>query len=172
MMQFLIILLRLVHIFAGIFWTGVTFFMYTVMKPAVKDSGEIGGKFMQHLNVHSKMSTFMGATASLTFLSGFFLYWWLSGFAVGWITSPTGLVLTIGSLAGTIGWIYGFFTHVPLNARMKSLVNEIASAGGPPSSEQMAEMQQVGGKLEKAGNVTTFILVIAVLGMAIARYVV
>lgn len=170
-MQFVIILLRLVHIFSGVFWAGTTFFMYTVMKPAVKGSGEVGGRFMQHLNVHSKMTTFMGATASLSFLSGFFLYWWLSGFAAGWVTSPTGLVLTIGSLAGTLGWVYGFFTHVPLNARLKALSKGIESAGGPPTPEQVAEIQQVAGKLGKAGNVSTLVLVVAVLGMAIARYV-
>ena len=58
------------------------FFMNAVMNPIVKDCGEIGGKFMQYLNVHSKMATTMDAAAILTFLSEFTKYWWLSGFAI------------------------------------------------------------------------------------------
>ncbi len=46
-----VILLRIVHIFAGVFWVGGGIFMFAYIEPAVKATAPAGQKFMQYLTV-------------------------------------------------------------------------------------------------------------------------
>ena len=73
-MYILLILLRLIHVFAGVFWAGTAFAMSSQITPAVKASGEAGVKFMQQLGIKSNFSPVMGMAATLTFLSGLIMY--------------------------------------------------------------------------------------------------
>ena len=170
-MGILAIILRLVHIFGGVYWVGASFFMMTILGPAAAATGETGKQFMQHLSLRSRMSDFIGAAAALTFISGFALYWWLSDFSMGWISSPYGLTLTLGAIAGTIAWVYGFFAHGMKTKHMRALAAEMAAADGPPKPEQIAKMQQMAGEMQTAGLISFILVSLALIGMSIAQYV-
>ena len=104
-MNLLIIALRLIHIFGGVFWTGTSFFLASSVKPAVKASGPEGGRFMGALSGPGRMSTLLGVAATATAISGLLLYWIVSAnLNVGFITSGRGIILTIGALAGLAAW--------------------------------------------------------------------
>ena len=113
----------------------------------------------------------MAWAATLTFLSGFFMFWWLSDFSAGWILSPYGLTLSIGSLAGFLAWLHGLFTHIPYNKKTRALAAEIAKSEGPPRPDQFGQMQQLAAKTQKAGMVSTMLVSVALIGMSIAQYV-
>lgn len=166
----LIIFLRLVHIFAGVAWAGAAFFVGSIIAPMAQDDESVR-QFMQKLNTRSKFHPYMALTATLTFLSGFFLYWIISGFRMGFITSGRGLVLTIGSLAGITAWFLGFINQQSTGKRMKALSEEMASAGVPPQAAQIAEMKSLAEKLSKDGILSTILVSIALISMSITEYI-
>jgi hypothetical protein len=48
----------------------------------------------------------------------------------------------------------------------------MAERGGPPTAEQQAEMSRLSARMDSAGRVNITLLLIALLGMATARYLV
>jgi hypothetical protein len=168
-----VIVLRIVHIFSGVFWAGGTFFLLGVITPAVQFAGADGGKFMQHVVRQGRMSRVQGIAAGLTVVAGLLLYWRTSGHLnPAWITSGPGLALTVGGLAGLAAAAYGGAAVGGTASRMGKLAQEVHDAGGPPGQEQMAELQRLGARLGSAGQVTAGLLVIALLGMSISQYLI
>jgi uncharacterized membrane protein len=43
------IILRLIHILAGIFWVGTAFLLAGFLAPTLRATGSEGGRFMRHL---------------------------------------------------------------------------------------------------------------------------
>jgi uncharacterized membrane protein len=164
------VVLRLIHIFAGIFWAGVSFFTAGLLIPAVAKMGPEGGRFTQTFVQRTQLSKYMSLTAILTTAAGILLYVIDSGFQPAWITSGSGVGWTIGGLAGIAAFLHGLFVTGRASSRIAGLGQEIAAAGGPPSPAQMAEMERLQGKIRRAGVVSAALLAVAVLGMAVARY--
>jgi cytochrome b subunit of formate dehydrogenase len=163
-------ILRLIHIFSGVFWAGVGLMMAGFVNPSAKAVGPESGKFMQQLARQNRFPLLVEVAALLTILSGFWLYWLVSGgFQVNWITSKTGLFLTIGGVVTIVAYALGYVFQKPAVKRMAALGQEIQAAGGPPSPEQMAEMQAQQKKLAQGGLLSAVLLAIAVVVMALAR---
>jgi hypothetical protein len=142
------------------------------LEPTARALGPDGGKFMQRLTGQMRLTFFILLAAFLNILSGLGLYWILSsGFQVRWLTSSLGLSLTIGALAAIVTFILGLAVTRPTLLRMGALGQEIQSAEGPPKPEQMAEMQALQKRLATAGRIGAVLLVIAVIGMSVARYI-
>jgi hypothetical protein len=70
-----------------------------------------------------------------------------------------------------LGGIVGGAIVGPVGKRMSAVSREMAQAGGAPAPEQMAQIQQLGRKLQRWGRVNATLLVFAAVAMAIARYV-
>lgn len=169
-MDIILIALRLIHILAGIFWAGGGITAAAFITPSARVLGPDGGKFMQQL-LRQKFSMWMGIASILTVLAGIALYWRASlGFQIAWMIAPSGLTLTIGALAGLIASGEGQFIIAPTTARMQALAKEMQAASGPPKPEQIAEMEKLQMRLGQAGVRSAILLVISVVGMAIARY--
>lgn len=172
-MDYYVILLRIVHIFSGVFWAGGTFFLVGAITPAVRFAGPDGGKFMQHVARQGRMTRLLAAAAGLTVLAGLLLYWRASGHLNGaWITSGPGLALTIGGAAGIVASIYGVVIAGGASTRMGRIAQEIHDSGGPPSPEKLAEAQRLGGELASGAMITAGLLVITLLGMSISQYLI
>ena len=169
-MEILIILLRIIHIFAGVLWVGAAFFNLLFVQPSVRATGAEGQKLNQFMVQKTRLTTYVYATATLNFLAGLALYYILSGFRLSFLRSGYGLVLTIGSLAGVIAWVIVVFLVRDIFSRMGSLGAIIQSQGGPPTPEQASEMKALGTRLASSGNYGLIFMAIAVTGMAIARY--
>lgn len=54
--------------------------------------------------------------------------------------------------------------------RLVDVGNEVASSGGPPSTEQQARIGQLTSALERYGKIDLVLLILAVIAMATARY--
>lgn len=167
-MTFVIIILRIIHIFSGVFWVGFAFFNIIFLQPAVAATGAEGQKLMRHLMQQTRLTHATYATATLTFLSGFFLYWIISGLHEGFLSSGYGLVLTIGSVAGTIAWLVAIFPLRKLFAKMAAIGQQLQTQGGPPTAEQTAQMQKLRGQLASLGRGGLILLTITLLAMATA----
>ncbi len=169
-MAILIIVLRVIHIFSGVFWVGFAFFNIGFLQPTVKATGAEGQKTMQYLTQKTRLLSTVYATATLTMLSGLIMYWMLSGFQLAFIGSGYGAVLTIGSIAGIIAWIYAVVVIRGIFKRMQTIGQEIQAQDSPPNPEQATQMQALVARLGKVGQVALVFLVISLLGMATARY--
>src|SRR5438094_10482741 len=94
------VILRLLHIFTGVFWAGGVFYLAFFVLPAINAIGPDGSRFMQQLTRTKKMPTLLLASGGLVFLVGLRMMDKVSGhFMWSWISSPFGIGITIGSLA-------------------------------------------------------------------------
>jgi uncharacterized membrane protein len=166
-----VIILRLIHIAAGIFWVGAAFVLFLFIQPSVKDLGPEGQRFMGHLAARKRLPTVILSSGLLTVIAGALLYWRVSGgFDVAWIRSGPGIGFTIGALAALITLILGLTLTKPAVDRIGALGQEIARGGGQPTPAQAAEMQRLQARTVALGRVSMVLLAIAVATMATARY--
>ncbi len=170
-MSILISVLRVIHIFSGVFWVGFAFFNIGFLQPTVKATGPEGQKTMQYLTRKTRLLSTVYATATLTMLSGLIMYWILLGFRLSVFLSGYGAVLTIGSIAGVIAWIFAVVVIRGIFNQMQTIGQEIQAQGSPPTPEQETQMHALVARLGRVGQVSLVFLVIALLGMSIARYI-
>jgi uncharacterized membrane protein len=168
---YLIQFLRIVHILAGSLWVGGAVAYFGFVGPSVKASGPAGGQFMQQFIERRKYPIYMTIASALTILAGVPLYLSASrGLQLGWITSGPGIVFSIGSGVAIVVFFLGTLMITPRAQRMGALGKEIGMAGGPPSSAQAAELQQLDREMAQIELADFVLLLIATLTMATARY--
>ena len=103
-MEYLKIVLRLIHILSGVFWVGGAFFLGFFVNPSIQATAESGQKFMAHLMTKSGLTFRITIAAFLTVLAGGWLYWIDSGGLTSvWIHSATGWGFGIGGIFGIVG---------------------------------------------------------------------
>jgi uncharacterized membrane protein len=168
-MEILMIFLRSIHILSGIFWVGTAFFFVLFFEPTIKAAGPAGGTVMGRLTL-TRFPMLMAVASILTVGIGFVMYLIDSnGFQVNWIFTPPGIAMTIGSIAGILAFLEGLIVQMPASNHMAALQKDILAAGGQPTPAQMEEMQALQEKITNASRSGAVLMVIAVLGMAMAR---
>jgi uncharacterized membrane protein len=169
-MNAITIILRLIHIFAGVFWVGSSLTLVGFVEPAARAIGPEGAKFMQRLTGQTRFTFFAALSAPLTVLAGLVLYWQDSGFRPEWILTPSGLGFTVGGLAGIAAFVLGAAIIGPTAGQIAALGKEIQAAGGPPTPAQATKMHTLQEKLHRIGVWGAALLALAVVAMATARY--
>jgi uncharacterized membrane protein len=161
------LVLRILHIGAGVFWVGSTLLLATVINPALKSTGESGQKFVDYLVKHHRFGTESAGAGGMAGLAGLLLYWRDSaGLTSSWMTSSAGIGFAVGALLGLIGFIFGF-----LNDRnMKVMVQLREQIQGTPTGEQSSQLQQLGKQQNMYLSICTVSLTLALWIMATARY--
>ena len=107
-MNILIIVLRLLHILAGVLWVGTALVNTFFLSPTAAATGETGQKFMAHLIGQARLSARITVASYLTVLAGAALYWIDSqGFTSAWRSSGPGIGFGLGAVAGLIGFGFG-----------------------------------------------------------------
>jgi len=162
-------LLRIIHIFSGVFWVGFAIFNIGFLQPAVKATGAEGQKVMQYLAGKTRLMPAIYMAATLTMLSGLIMYWPMAG-SGSFMKTGYGQVITLGSMAGIIAWLIAVFVIRGIFTGMAVIGKEIDSQEGPANQDQIAKMQSLGARLGKFGHIALIFMVIALLAMAIARY--
>ena len=74
-MNWLVIVLRIVHILSGVFWVGSAVFNGLFLGPAVGATAEAGQKVVAHLVTRARLTATISAAAGLTVLASGALYW-------------------------------------------------------------------------------------------------
>jgi uncharacterized membrane protein len=168
----MMIVLRLIHILAGVFWAGTVFFFASFLLPSMRDAGPAAGAVTKQLIAVRKYPRAILIIASLTVLSGFALYGMDISMSNGaFARSRTGMVFGIGGISATLTIIMGLIIMTPTANKMAALGAAIQAAGKPPTPEQAAEQARLGKKMGIGTQIGAFLLLIAVVCMAIARYV-
>jgi hypothetical protein len=162
---------RILHIFAGVAWVGGSALFFFYLEPTMNTLGPAAEPFINEMVERRKVPIYFLAASTLAVLGGALLYLRdSSGLQIAWITSAPGLAFTIGGLAGLLAWIGGN-ALIPLNlGRVSAVAAEMKAGGGPPSAELLGRMHAAQQRLRMIGAADLVLLGIALLGMATARY--
>lgn len=170
-MDWWLILIRLVHIGSAMTWFGGAIIGSFFLAPTAAALGQAGQPFMDHLMRRRRMGIFFPIVAALTVLSGTALYWRDSaGLQAAWITSPAGLAFTIGGLAAIVAFVGGFVLIGPGVAEQTAVQNELARGDGVPTEAQRQRLERAGRRMQLADRIDLPLLLLAGLTMAVARY--
>lgn len=168
-MTYFIWLLRIIHILGGIFWVGGALMMAFFIGPAVGATAEAGQKFVSHLMGNLKLSNRLAAAAGLSILAGFILYWIDSnGFTSAWMSSGAGRGFGIGAGFALIGFVFGLL----VGRTTQAMAQLGAQIKGKPSPEQLRQIEALRKQQITYSNINVVLLILAVIFMAIARYLV
>ena len=122
--QTITLLLRLIHILAGIFWVGTIFLVAGFLLPV-----------------------FLGIAMVLTVLSGFTMYGRLVAATNGaWASTPPAMAYGAGGLAAILGALVGALVSGRAARRMAAIGQSAAQKGGP-SAEEQAQMERLQGRM-------------------------
>jgi uncharacterized membrane protein len=166
----LLIALRVVHVLGGVFWAGALLFVVFFLEPAVRAAGPDGARVMQGLQKRHYLEV-VPAVAVLTLLSGLFLDWRDFGrLYPGPGASGVELALGIGGLAALVALALGLAVLRPSALRMGALGAELAQSAPERREGLGAEMGRLRDRMRQSGRWVAALLGIAVVGMAIARY--
>jgi len=164
-MAWVFVILRIIHIFAGVLWVGAAYTMALFINPAVQASGAEGQKFMQVLAQHGKLPKRMSIAIGLTVLSGLLLYGLLfHGLAP--LNTGSGLALTLGGLFGLLA--------VVLGSRSGRTVKQMQALGaemvGEPKPEQLQRMSALQEQMGRNSAIATILITLSLLGMVLSEY--
>jgi uncharacterized membrane protein len=166
----ILIVLRIVHIVGGVFWAGAILFVVHFLEPAVRDTGPEGAKIMRALQKRRYLEV-IPAVAALTLLSGFALYWRIFGrIHPGPGASGTEIALGLGGLVSLVAFVIGVTLLRPSALRIGTLGAELAEA---PDERKAALQEEVGRlrlRMRKSGRWVAILLSLAILTMAVGRY--
>jgi hypothetical protein len=171
-MDLLLILARVLHVGLGAFWAGVVLYNAVFLGPAMRDAGPDGMKVGAAL-MRRRLMVVMPWIAGLTILSGLWLYWRMSGgFAPGYMSSRMGATLGVGGLAAITAFAIGMVFMRP--AMMRAMALSQQAAQRPPGPERDAALATADALRRRGAlgeRVVTGLIAVALLAMALARYV-
>jgi len=154
------------HVLFGILWAGGAVATGLFIVPSVIDAGPAGGAVMAGV-VKRKFPIVMTVSAWVVLLTGLRLY--MIRFSTSWVTTPEGLVISLGALLAIAAFVMGVFVQKPTVEKLAALGAEVAASGAPPSPAKAAEMQTLRTKLRKIASLTAWHLLAAAALMASHR---
>jgi hypothetical protein len=163
--------LRLIHILTGVFWAGTVFFMVSFLIPSMTAAGP-GARPVQAEFAKRNLFVKLPIIGLLTILSGFTMYYLRMQGSSSFAPTNEARVLGVGGVAALVALIFGATFVRPNQARAMELGMKAGPL--PPGAEKDALMAQVaalGGKVAMGARVVATLLGIAVITMAVARYV-
>ena len=166
---YVIIILRVLHIAGGIMWVGSATLYLLLIIPAARTAQSAGQKFLQTLG--PKFGAMMGMVTTVTVLSGALLYarFFAGGISFIWNTGA-GFAFTVGAAAALGSYALGAGYFGKMQEKIGKLGAEMASAQGSPNPAKVQEMNRLQSSLMKAYQFDFVLLVVAMLAMAVARY--
>jgi uncharacterized membrane protein len=165
------VVLRIVHILAGVFWVGAALTTFLFLQPTAREVGPAAGPFTAHLAGKKKLVDWVLRAAGLTVLAGLLMYWRVTG-GLEWdrITTAYGISLTIGALCAIAAFSLGLSVVRPTIMSTLAIGREVAASGGTPTPEQSAKLQALQKRGKDIGQIIVPLLIVAVAAMASARY--
>ena len=170
-MDFTLLLLRAVHIVGGIFWVGAGMMMSFFIVPALNGAGPAAGAVVAGLQRRRLMSI-LPMVALATMLSGATLIWRMSGGDIGaYARSRAGSTFTMGAGFAILGFLVGMIVARPSAMQAGGLLRQLASATEQSERTTLeAQLVKVQARAARSSIVSTLLLVVAALAMAVARY--
>ena len=166
-MNLYLIVLRLIHVVAGIVWGGGSLLMEFFIGRTILATGESGKEFSRYLMTKLRMHVFMTVMALSTVIAGALLYWHDSnGLTSGWMKGGAGIGFTVGALFGLVAFISGAIFGSS-NAKLAELGGQIQ---GKPSDQQFAQIQSLQNRIKTSSPIHRYSMILTLIFMAASRY--
>jgi uncharacterized membrane protein len=168
----MLFLLRLLHVVVGAFWVGTVLFVALFLMPGLRAVGPGAAPLMTHLVQARRLPIVLLTSAWITLLSGAALAWHDAGpLGFRWFSVGPGRVFGIGAVLAFVATMVGMLVNAPTARRIGMISGRAQAAGRPPSAEEQQELGRLQARMTKASNVAAVLLVLALMAMAVARYV-
>ena len=161
-------ILRLIHILAAFSWFGLGMVMAIYVVPAATAAGESGARFFKSLMTNTRFPMAFPIASVLTTLAGILLY--LVGGARDHFSSTGNLVLAIGAIAGLLAAGHGGAATGRATTAYGEALNKYVQDNQPISAEGTNALRALGAKVGIHSRISFALMVIALIGMASARY--
>ena len=156
-MDWLMLVLRLVHVGGGAMWVGMMAFMTFFLTPAMAEVGpQESGKLMAALQ-KQRIMVIMPLIALLTIGSGLWLMMWTYGGPGSLAATRMGMALNVGATAAIVAFVIGIIFMRPAMMRATTTTDP-------------AEAQRLRARGAMLGRVVMWLLMLALGAMAVARY--
>ena len=156
-MDWLMLVLRLIHVGGGALWVGMMAFMTFYLTPALAEAGPAeSGKVMAALQ-KQRIMVIMPLIALLTIASGLWLMMRTYGGPGALAATRMGMALNVGAAAAIVAFLIGIIF-------MRPLVMRAMTATDP------AEAQRLRARGATLGRWVARLLMLALGAMAVARY--
>ncbi len=166
-MNILVIVLRVIHIVAGVFWVGGSVVTTFFISPAASATGEAGHRVFVQLIRNLRFVQRFASAAGATVLAGGALYWIDSrGLSSPWMFSGPGFGFALGALFAIVGFGFG----IRVGRATGRLADDMSAIQGTPTEGQMLGLEASQRQVFRLRLVQDMLLVIALACMATARY--
>jgi hypothetical protein len=166
-----ILVLRVIHIGAGVFWVGAVYAFFLYIQPTAAALGPDATKFMYRLIHHARLPLVILGSAIVTVVAGLWLLWITSnGFDPESLFNVSRLGFTIGGIAAILTLGVGGLYVFPRTRIVERTIGRILADGRPPTPDEQQTLAQAARESRRAGWVVLVGLGIAVVTMATARY--
>lgn len=170
-MNWLTIVLRLVHVVGGVLWVGFAVFGAFYLFPSIAETGPEGGKVMAVLQRRGLLTVFP-IVALLTVVSGLWLYVHASRVAPGFSSSRMGMTLGFGGVCALLALFIGMLVITPSMNRAAATAQQAAQAAATDERQALLGVAaQLRSRAGAASRIATLLLIVAAGAMAIGRYV-
>jgi hypothetical protein len=157
-----IVIVRALHIFGGIIWVGFGLMAGMLGMAAQKMEGQERGTVFKALFVYSAYIRAIAIAAGTTTLAGLYLYFRLFQEGKHMFMTPTAsMVLSVGALFGLLA-----FGHGIALGRLGTKYKELAMK----DDTKPEELQALGERIGRNGRISAILMIIAVIGMILPRY--
>jgi len=156
-MNWLMLVLRLIHVGGGALWVGMMAFVTFFLTPAIAEVGpQEGGKLMAALQ-KQRIMVVMPVLALLTIGSGLWLMMRVYGGPANLAASRTGMALNLGAAAAILAFVIGIVVMRPLMMRAMTATDP-------------AEATRLRARGAMLTRVVAGLMLFALAAMAVARY--
>ncbi len=165
------IVLRLLHIGAGVFWVGAALYNSFFLLPAMAEAGPAGAPVMAGLQKR-KLMTILPIAAIVSMLAGLRMLQLVSeGFSAQYFSTSVGAAYLTGTVFAIVGFLIGMFLARPSMMRAGALMATRAAAPNEEQTRIDVEVALYRQRATTSGMVSSLMLAAAALLMAVARYV-
>jgi uncharacterized membrane protein len=166
-----VVLLRLVHIGAGVFWVGAVFTFFFFVQPTAAALGPDAQKFVFHLMRHRRLPVAILGAAAVTVVAGVWLLVIASnGLDPEQLFGVSRLGYTVGGLVAIVTFAIGALYVYPRTQTVEHTIGRLLAESRPPSPEEQQTLARVARESRAAGWAVIVGLAVAVVAMATARY--
>jgi hypothetical protein len=163
-----LIILRVIHVLGGLFWVGAGLYNTIFVFPALnRIGGPVPGQVMGALQ-QRRLFVVMPIVAALTVLSGARL-WWIVGGGWHYFQHRSGHIFAVSGIFAIVSFIVGMAISRPAGVRAGTLAR---SAASDETSRNLiaGEIAKLQRRAIVSGHVAIALLILAAVGMAVARY--
>jgi uncharacterized membrane protein len=164
--------IRVLHVLLAALWVGATGFIVFFLMPAVTQAGPAAAPVIGAI-ARRGLNAFMGAVGGITVLSGFYLYYRLTGGFDPSLSATRGaMVFGTGGILGLAGLIIGGSLVGRNGQLMGKLAGQAASL--PEGAERAALMTRAATARARAttwGRILLVLQLVALACMALGHYI-